>query len=167
MIRYTLLMATAIVASAVIAACSDTTAPDQPMPATLSSRPSEPSAERSTKTGTFHVEKECSEYTHLAGSFCTITSSTLEAIRPGSRVIYLRAPSANGTLESRVILDPPGDGNDAAFGHVVVNLATGQGVVTISGGTGRFTWLHASAVVSHLTGPNFAWDGTYSFSDRN
>jgi|KBSMisStaDraftv2_1062788.scaffolds.fasta_scaffold35190_2 hypothetical protein len=157
---------TAIIASAVITACSETTSPDQPIPATLSSRPSEPTAEHSRRGGTFHVEKECSQYTRLAGGFCTITSSTLEAIKPGTRVVYASA-AVPPVLDTDILLDPPGPSENTAFGHVVLNLTTLQGVVTISGGTGKFTWLHASAVVSHLTGPNFAWDGTYSFSDRN
>jgi DNA-binding beta-propeller fold protein YncE len=34
------------------------------------------------------VTKECSAYTGLAGSFCTITSSNLKAIQDGSKVVY-------------------------------------------------------------------------------
>jgi len=60
----------------------------------------------------------------------------------------------------------PGPGNNVAFGHVVLDLASGQGVVTISGGTGKFTWLQASVVVSRLIRPNWAWDGTYSFGNK-
>ena len=164
MIRRIPLITTAIIASVVISACSDTTSPGQPIPATLSSRPSEPSAERSRRSGTFHVEKDCSQYTRLAGGFCTITSSTLEAIKPGTRVVYASA-AVPPLLDTDVLLDPPGPGDNTAFGHVVLNLATGQGVVTISGGTGKFRRFHASAAVSHLIGPNFAWDGTYRFDE--
>ena len=35
-----------------------------------------------------HVTKECTQYLGKAGQFCTITSSNLEAIPVGSRVIY-------------------------------------------------------------------------------
>ena len=38
-----------------------------------------------------HVAKECSEYTGLAGSFCTITSSNVDAIPVGSKVVYASA----------------------------------------------------------------------------
>jgi hypothetical protein len=68
-------------------------------------------------------------------------------------------------LDSDLLLDPPGDGNNIAFGHVVLDIPTGQGQVTISGGTGKFTRFQASVVVSHLVGRTFAWDGTYSFGD--
>ena len=155
MIRRILLMATAIIASAVITACSDPAAPGHLAPASLSS-------EQSSRSGTLHVEKECSQYTVQAGSFCTITSSTLEAIKPGTRVIYASA-AVPPLLDSDLLLDPPGDGN-TAFGHVVLDIPTGQGLVTISGGTGKFTRFQASVVVSHLVGRTFAWDGTYSFS---
>ncbi len=37
----------------------------------------------------------------------------------------------------------------------------------VSGGTGKFTWLNASVVVSRLVRPNWAWDGKYSFSDKD
>jgi hypothetical protein len=112
------------------------------------------------------VTKECSQYTRLAGGFCTITSSNIDAIEVGTRVVYALA-SGPTVLNTDVTLDPPGPGNNAAFGHVVLDLAARRGVVTISGGTGKFTWLEASAVVSHLGGPNWAWDGTYSFSPRD
>ena len=111
------------------------------------------------------MTKECSQYTRLAGGFCTITSSNLKDIEIGTKVIYAVASGAT-VLNSDVTLDPPGPGNSVAFGHVVLDLASGQGVVTISGGTGKFMWLHASVVVSRLIRPNWAWDGTYSFSDE-
>jgi len=117
----------------------------------------------SRRSGALHVTKECSQYTRLAGGFCTITSSNFKAIKVGTRVIYAVA-SGPTVLDRDVTLDPPGPGNSVAFGHVVLDLASGQGVVTISGGTGKFTWFHASVVVSRLIRPNWAWDGTYSFS---
>jgi hypothetical protein len=119
----------------------------------------------SPRSGALHVTKECSQYTRLAGGFCTITSSNLKDIEVGTRVIYAVASGAT-VLNSDVVLDPPGPGNNVAFGHVVLDLASGQGVVTISGGTGKFTGLHASVVVSRLIRPNWAWDGTYSFRDE-
>jgi hypothetical protein len=36
-------------------------------------------------------------------------------------------------------------------------------VITFSGGTGKFKHFHGEAVVTHLGGANWAWDGTYSF----
>ena len=40
------------------------------------------------RTGELHVMKECSSYAGQAGDFCTITSSNVDAIEVGSRVIY-------------------------------------------------------------------------------
>jgi len=121
-------------------------------------------AENSGRSGALHVTKECSQYTRLAGGFCTITSSNLKDIEVGTRVVYTDA-SGPTVLNTDVTLDPPGPGNNKAFGHVVLDLVARHGVVTISGGTGKFTWLEANGVVSYLGGRSWAWDGTYSFSD--
>jgi hypothetical protein len=115
-------------------------------------------------SGTLHVTKECSEFTGLADSFCTITSSNLSAIKAGSRVVYLQAVGAT-SLDSDVVL-VVGPGN-YALGHVTLDLATGTGEITLAGGTGQFTSFHAKADVSHLTGPNWAWDGKYRFSEHD
>jgi hypothetical protein len=150
-----LLIAAAIIGSVVTTACSDTTAPKD-----LAS--GGPAAAFSSRSGTLHVEKGCSAYTGHAGDFCTLTSSSLKEIEAGSRVVY--ASDAVGTsLDTDVILDLPGPGNNTAFGHCTLSLATGVGVCNFSGGTGKFTWFHATVAVSYLGGPNFAWDGTYSF----
>jgi hypothetical protein len=119
----------------------------------------------SPRSGALHVTKECSEYTGAAGSFCTITSSNLKAIEVGSRVVYAEAPVA-GVLDTDIILDPPGPGNNIAFGHVFLDfrLNPPSGTATFSGGTGKFRGFHASVAVSFLGGFDWAWDGTYSFS---
>jgi hypothetical protein len=159
MIRRKSLIATAIIAAVVTTACSDLTAPNQ-------LGPEGPFSVSSPRSGTLHVEKECSEYTGQAGSFCTITSSNLKQIEPGSRVVYAQAAGAT-SLDSDVTLDPPGPGNNAAFGHCTLDFVTRVGRCTFSGGTGKFTWFQADVAVSHLGGRNWAWDGTYSFSPRD
>jgi hypothetical protein len=116
----------------------------------------------SPRSGDLHVTKECGAYTGLAGSFCTITSSNLKQIEVGSRVVYAKAGGAT-SLDSDVVLDPPGPGNNTAFGHCSLDFATGLGLCTFSDGTGRFTGFHARVDVSHLGGRDWAWDGTYSF----
>jgi hypothetical protein len=159
MIRRKLATATAIMAAVAITACSDTTGPKDLVAGGLS-------AASSPRSGAIHVEKECSAYTGHAGDFCTITSSTLEQIEAGSTVTY--ASDAVGTLlDTDVVLDLPGPGNNAAFGHCTLDLATGLGGCEFSGGTGKFTWFHASVAVTPLGGPNFAWNGTYGFSPRD
>ena len=113
-------------------------------------------AESSTLT------KECSQYFGQAGQFCTITSSDVNAIERGSNVVYASAV-VGASLDSDLVLDGPGDNN--ASGHVTLDLATQTGIVTFSGGTGRFKGFHARVVVTFSKNDNlWHWDGTYSFT---
>jgi hypothetical protein len=124
-----------------------------------------PGVAASPRSGDVHITKECSVYAGQVGGYCTITSSNIKAIPVGSRVIYLEALAFPYTvLDTNIVLDPPGPGNNKAFGHVYLDLSTGAGEATFSGGTGKFTWFHARVDVSYLGGPDWAWEGTYSFS---
>ena len=125
-----------------------------------------PAVAASPRSGDVHITKECSAYTGAAGDYCTITSSNLAAIPVGSKVIYLSALTFP-ILDTNIVLDPPGLGNNKAFGHVYLDLSTGAGEATFSGGTGKFTWFYASVDVSALGGPDWAWEGTYHFSPRD
>ena len=58
-----------------------------------------------------------------AGDICTITSSNVQAIEAGSRVIYTQAAGAAG-LDSNVVLDMPGVSKDRL--HV---KAEGNGLI--------------------------------------
>src|SRR3990167_6735499 len=125
-----------------------------------------PAVAASPRSGDVHITKECSTFAGQAGGYCTITSSNIKAIPVGSRVIYLEALAFPYTvLDTNIVLDPPGPGNNMAFGHVHLDLGTGAGVATFAGGTGKFTWFHASvAVTPHAAEPyGWAWEGTYSF----
>jgi hypothetical protein len=123
-----------------------------------------PAVAATPRSGDIHITKECSVYGGGAGEFCTITTSNVAAIPPGTRVIYLSALAAPYTLlDTDVILDPPGPGNNMAFGHVILDLVTYTGEATFSGGTGVFTHFSASADVSYLGGVDWGWEGTYSF----
>ena len=121
------------------------------------------------RSGELHVTKECSTWAGRAGDVCTITSSNLKEIEVGSRVVYAQAANfGTFTLDSDVVLDPPGPGNNTASGHCHLNLVTGIGLCTFSGGTGKFTFFNASVDVSPPSdGVNWHWDGTYSFSPRD
>jgi len=110
-----------------------------------------------------HVRKECSQYTGLADSYCTITSSNVRAIPVGSRVVYLQAAAATSLDSDIVVVAGPGN---YALGHVRLDFVTSTGEVTIWGGTGHLAHLHARAAVSALGGPNWAWDGTYRFGEH-
>jgi hypothetical protein len=116
------------------------------------------------RSGALHVTKNCSQYTGAGGSFCTITSSNINAIKPGSRVVYSSAANFNlGVLDSDLAIEGPGQ--NTAFGHVVLQLSTLSGTVTLSGGTGVFTYFHAGPItVACPAFPDCSWDGPYSFS---
>ena len=114
------------------------------------------------RSGELHVTKECSQYFGQAGQFCTITGSNLNAIDAGMKVIYLLPAGATG-VNTDLVLDGPG--NNDAYGHVDLSFATSSGVVTFSGGTGRFSGFHASVVVTYNGHDQlWHWDGTYSFT---
>ena len=115
----------------------------------------------SARRGDLLVTKECSAYTGLAGSFCTITSSNLAAIVVGSKVFYDQAAGVPaGLLDSNVVLDA-GNGN-RAVGRCTLDLSNGLGICTFSDGTGQFTGFKARVNVDCRSGCR--WDGTYSFS---
>ena len=159
--RRTILIATAISASAVIAACEGAGSPSPTAPSG-----SEVRLDLSTsagRSGTVHVEKNCSEYTGQAGDHCTITRSNVDAIPVGSTILYASG-AVGAVLDTDVRLDPPSPGNNVAFGHCRLDLATVIGACTFSGGTGMYKRFHASVAVSPVSGPTVAWDGTYSFS---
>jgi hypothetical protein len=121
----------------------------------------DPSLSASPRSGDLHVTKECSQFNGTNGTFCTITSSNLAAIEVGSRVIYATV-NGFGDLDSDVVLDLPEPGNNAVFGHCTLTASVSR--CTFSGGTGKFTHFHATVAVSYLGGPNYGWDGTYTFS---
>ena len=110
------------------------------------------------RSGDFHATKNCRGFT--TGSYCEITSSSLPAIEVGSRIYYLQPDLLLTPAGSDVVLDPPGPGRSVAVGNC--SLAIGR--CTFSGGTGKFTHFEATVAVSHISGDDWAWDGTYSFS---
>jgi len=121
-------------------------------------------ASASPRNGELHVTKECSGFDGAPGSFCTIKSSNLKAIEVESTILYLQPEQLFTPLGSDVVLDPPGPGNNKAFGHCSLAL----GVCAFSGGTGKFTGFHATVDVSHNDDYSlWYWEGTYSFSNQD
>ena len=112
------------------------------------------------RSGDLEVTKECSEYKGRAGDFCTITSSNIDEIQAGVKVIYAEA-AGEGTLDTDVVLDA-GSGNTAK-GHVVLDLAANKGTATFSGGAGKFAGFEAHADVTADSAGLWHWSGTYSF----
>jgi hypothetical protein len=115
-----------------------------------------------SRSGDLVVTKECSGYTGGPGSFCSITSSNVKAIEVDSKILYLQPDKLGSPEGSDVVLDPPGPGNNKAFGH----CSLASGVCTFSGGTGKFTGFQASVdVTANGDFSIWYWNGTYSFRD--
>jgi hypothetical protein len=127
--------------------------------------PAVTASEGGSHSRALHITKECSKYLGAAGEFCTITSSNVKAIPVGSRVIYEHALTS-AILDTDITLDPPGRG-DVAFGHVTLPVPAGPGVAVFTGGTGKLAGFTATVAVTALGGYDWAWDGTYRFSDDN
>jgi hypothetical protein len=125
--------------------------------------PSATATASAPRSGNLHAAKNCLGFTGSAGSYCEITSSNLPQIEVGSRVEYLQPALLLTPAGSDVVLNPPGPGNNLAFGNC--SLAVGR--CTFWGGTGKFTHFQASIVVSHLSGLDWAWEGTYSFRPKS
>jgi hypothetical protein len=152
-------MAVALTALVVAAACSggDLNQPLSP------DRNSIATNESSARSGSLHIEKDCTNYFGRAGDTCTITKSNFKGFEVGSVIHYLQAANPDFTISTDVVLDPPGSGNNTAFGHCTVDLLAGTGVCAFSGGMGKFADLRAIVAVSPVGGPIYAWDGTYSY----
>ena len=114
-----------------------------------------------TRSETLHLTKECSEYTGEAGSFCTIASSNFDAIPIGSKVVYAKAATADGGIDTDIVVNTPN--GDTARGHVVLDAAAQTGTVTLAGGTGKLANLAADLVVAPLAEPSYSWEGPYSY----
>jgi hypothetical protein len=125
------------------------------------------SAGHTERSGALYVTKLCKGYHGLAGESCTITSSNLNAIKAGSKVVYASGiDPLTLVLDSDFVIDGPG--HNTAFGHVVLDAMTFTGVVTLSGGTGVFTHFHAGPLTVECPDfPKCSWDGPYSFTPPN
>ena len=125
-----------------------------------------PLASATSRSGDLVVTKECSGFVPTNNPpYCTITSSNLRTIPDGSRIFYLDPNGLGTPTGGAVVLDPPGPGNNQAFGTCF--LGGNPMRCEFSGGTGVFTWFHASVVVT-VTDPGttdelWHWEGTYSF----
>ena len=121
-----------------------------------------PAASATPRSGDLHITKDCSEYVGQAGGFCTVTSSNVPAVPAGARIVYASAAGAT-TLDTDISISA-GPGN-VASGHCTLDFLALPGVCTLSGGTGKFTHIQASVVVSPdgVTLNEWHWDGTFAF----
>jgi hypothetical protein len=134
-----------------------------------------------TQGGQLHVTKNCSYYTGSPGSYCTITSSNVPAIKVGAYVFYDQAAGIPGIPTAYPPTTPPTysdymlDSNvllyvgtgDWAVGRCTLSANTNLGLCTFSDGVGMLKGFHARLGVTPV-GPsspstvNYHWDGPYS-----
>jgi hypothetical protein len=117
----------------------------------------------SEQNGQIHITKLCSDYHGLAGDHCTIATSNLPELPPGTTVYYDQAfgiPAGN--LDSNVMLFV--SSGDWAVGRCTVEGATGKGLCNVTDGVGPLAGFTArvDVVINPTTGITY-WDGTYSF----
>jgi hypothetical protein len=116
-----------------------------------------------SRSGVFHGMKDCSMNTGRPGGYCTVTASSLDAIKVGSKVVYLEAAGAKALDSDVVLYVAPGN---VANGHCYFPFPIGPGRCTFSGGRGSLTGFHATFTVK--PDPTIQhqadWDGPYSFS---
>jgi hypothetical protein len=119
------------------------------------------------RSGDLVVAKECSGFAPTNNPpYCQITSASLKQIEVDSKIFYLDPNGLGTPAGGAVVLDLPGPGNNRAFGRCF--LGGDPMHCEFSGGTGKFTWFHASVVVT-VTGAGtptelWHWVGTYDFS---
>ena len=114
-------------------------------------------------TKAFHATKDCSGFTGLVGAYCTIRSSNVKALKVGSKIFYVQQAGKTALDSDTVIYVKRGS---VATGHCLLRFATGDGLCTISDGTGTLAGFRfrvrvtASSSIPKL----WHWDGTYSFN---
>lgn len=135
-----------------------------------------PVAASGGQSGPLVVTKNCSNFTGLAGTYCTVTSSNVPEIIPPyiSTVFYTQAATAapeSGSIafDSNAVLF-------VGFGDWAVGRCTldsrqypgNYGLCTFSDGVGRLAGFTARVNVSPFqntpTNVDYYWNGTYSFT---
>jgi hypothetical protein len=133
-----------------------------------------PAAAADRENGQLHIVKDCGAFTGVPGSsYCTVITSNLAELPPGTRIYYdqiTAGPSAgaSGYLDSNVFLFVI-DGQWAVGRCTVVNKdnpPVPSGICTLSDGFGPLAGITARVTVTKISGRDgalYAWDGTYSF----
>ena len=114
-------------------------------------------------TKAFHMTKDCSGFTGLVGAYCTIRSSNVKALKVGSKIFYVQKAGKNALDSDTIIYVKRGS---VATGHCFLPHSGGDGLCTISDGTGTLAGFHARMRVrpSSSIPKLFHWDGTYKFN---
>ncbi|MDO8485798.1 MAG: hypothetical protein Q7S35_12730 [Candidatus Limnocylindrales bacterium] len=123
------------------------------------------SVSASSSPHALHITKDCSKFTGVAPTYCTIAASNLGAIRAKAKVWY-NGPVLNNSyfLSSNVVIDT-WHGNTAT-GYCNFDAETSDGICTFWKGTGTLTGFHAVVHVTVDSKGLFHWDGTYYFPGK-
>lgn len=110
-----------------------------------------------------HLVKECGTMDGIAPTYCTVTTSDVDAIPVGTKVWYL-GPVLTNTyfLSSNVRLDD--DRRSTATGYCMFESRTAAGMCTFWEGTGRLTGFVAILDVTIDDVGLWHLDGTYYFA---
>jgi hypothetical protein len=118
-----------------------------------------------------HVVKDCSEFAGLIPSFCTVRSSSLDALGADT-VVWYNGPVVASTyfMSSHVLLDAH-DGSTAS-GYCMFDYSKSTafstesiGMCSFWGGTGTLAGFNAMVGVTVDASGLWMWDGTYAFSE--
>lgn len=112
-----------------------------------------------------HVTKDCSAYTGITPSYCTITVSNLAAIPPGSRIRYEGPVLTNAYFLSSNVTLEAGTGNSAT-GYCIFQARTSKGLCTFWEGRGKLAGFTAVVDVTIDAAGLWHFDGMYYFSDE-
>lgn len=112
-----------------------------------------------------HVTKDCSAYTGVTPSYCTITVSNVAAIPPDSRIRYEGPVLTNAYfLSSNVTLE--GGTGSSATGYCIFQARTSKGLCTFWEGRGKLAGFTAVVDVTIDAAGLWHFDGMYYFSDE-
>lgn len=111
-----------------------------------------------------HLTKDCSTYTGVAPSLCTISASDLGVIPVGAKVWYLGPVLTNSYFLSSNVSVDAGNGNKAT-GYCIFEAKESVGLCTFWEGIGNLARFTAVFNVTIDTQGLWHLDGIYYFSD--
>lgn len=123
------------------------------------------SASASSSPHPFHLTKDCSTFTGVAPTYCTVAASNVDAIRVRPKIWY-KGPVLNNAyfLSSNILIDT-WHGNTAT-GYCNFDAQESNGICTFWKGTGTLTGFHAVAQVTIDSKGLWHLDGTYYFPGK-
>jgi hypothetical protein len=116
-----------------------------------------------------HLTKDCATFSGVAPTYCTIKTSNIGPIAPGTKVWYLGPVVANTYFLSSDVTLEAGAGN-TAIGYCIFKTQASSvipvGLCTFWKGTGALTGFTAVLDVTIDETGSWHWDGTYYFDQQ-